>query len=123
MIDVSERALQEVARRAALAENEGKDFRIFLDSKRCDGFGIGFGFDVPIVGDNLICIGETVVMIHANTALVVSGGMLDFDPEANDFVFELRGADSFKGKFFKKGAWDDRSRSRRIELLAPLLSN
>ena len=105
---------------AALAEAErlattepayhGRPLRIYLEGKGCDGFYYGVAFDETLPRDQVFTQGQLTLVIDADTLPFVEGSTIEWvdDERGRGFLVENPQHKRFRGKFFKKKAWQDR---------------
>lgn len=89
---------------------QGKSLRLYLDGKGCDGFYYGVCFDYPSKQD--------LHFKHADLDLVVDPDSFEFcygstitwvdDQRGQGFLVENPNQAYYRGKFFKKKAWQDK---------------
>jgi len=86
----------------------GKDPRLFIDSKVCDGFRFEVAFDEPIDGDACIVEDDVLVLVYEPTLRLIEGAILDYDSDSQAFTVDNPRANQFRGKFFRKSRWRER---------------
>lgn len=108
MLDLTMAARDKLRELAALPEHAGKDARLFIDSKVCDGFRLEIAFDEPMAGDAYWCEDGLVILVYEKTAALVEGSLIDWDDAEQRFRVDNPRADQFKGKFFNHAGWAQR---------------
>lgn len=108
MLELTPAARAKLHELAALPEHAGKDPRVFIDSKVCDGFRLELAFDAPMTGDACICDDGLLILVYEKTAELIEGSRIDWDEGEGRFRIDNPRAGMFKGKFFKKGDWRGR---------------
>lgn len=108
MFEITPLARAKLLELAALPEHAGKDPRVFIDSKVCDGFRLEIAFDAPITGDACWSDGDLLLLVYERTAELIEGSRIDWDPAEERFVIDNPRAKAYRGKFFRKEDWRSR---------------
>jgi len=88
----------------------GKPLRLYLDGKGCDGFYYGVTFDDATDEDIHIQQGQIDIIVDPKTLEFVKGSIINWidDERGRGFLVENPRHRKFRGKFYKKKAWQDR---------------
>ena len=103
------------AAHAYAAENSsfsGKCLRVYLAGKGCDGFEYGVTFDDQVEGDVLFPVDESLTIVVDTPGLeILAGAQIDFvdDERGRGFLVENPLHKAFRGKFFKRNDWRERT--------------
>jgi len=89
---------------------QGKPLRLYLDGKGCDGFYYGVAFDETLPQDLVLTQGRVTLVIDPATLPFVEGSTIDWvdDERGRGFLVDNPQHKRFRGKFFKKKAWQER---------------
>ena len=91
-----------------VSEYQGKDLRIYLAGKHCDGFEYGVAFDHRDNGDSIIAVEKTFSLIcDTQTFEFVRGSTIDWvdDERGRGYLVMNPNHKKFRGKFYKKSEW------------------
>lgn len=86
----------------------GKDLRLYLAGKHCDGFEYGVAFDDREADDEIIPIGDSINLVcDLKTMEFVRGCTIDWvdDERGKGYLVTNPSHKKFRGKFFKKSEW------------------
>lgn len=108
MLDLTIAARDKLRELASLPEHVGKDARLFIDSKVCDGFRLEIAFDEPMAGDACWCEDGLIILVYEKTAALIEGSRVDWDDAEQRFRVDNPRGEQFKGKFFNKEGWAER---------------
>jgi len=89
---------------------QGKDLRVYLDGKGCDGFFYGVAFDVRSQ-DDLVFPHEGIdVIVDPESLKFIDGSTVEWvdDERGRGFLVENPGHRKFRGKFYKRENWEKR---------------
>ena len=79
LLRLSEQAIAKIQQfQASKSEYRGKIFRVSIEGGGCSGFQYGFTFDHPRAGDARVRAGEVEVLVDPQSAMYVTGSILDF---------------------------------------------
>ena len=102
------------------AENQdfaGKELRLYLDGKGCDGFYYGVTFDNAESNDLRFEQRDEAtqqkiidVVVDPDTLQFVEGSIIDWneDERGRGFLVENPNQRAFRGKFFKRESWKEK---------------
>ena len=96
---------------AEVSDYLGKDLRIYLAGKGCDGFDYGIAFDDRETDDIVVPLNEAFALLcDKKTMEFVCGSTIDWvdDSRGRGFVVNNPNHKKFRGKFFKKSEWKSR---------------
>lgn len=108
-IVLSEAAQAEAERLEATPEFSGKPVRLYLEGKGCDGFFYGVAFSDPLPGDLTYQQGKLTLVVDKETFPFLAGSRVEWvdDERGRGFLVENPNHRRFRGKFFKRKAWQD----------------
>jgi iron-sulfur cluster assembly accessory protein len=89
-------------------EYSGKNLRLYLAGKGCDGFEYGVTFDVWQEGDITVDVADNLkIFCDPRTLEFVEGSTVDWvdDERGSGFLVENPNHRKFRGKFYKKEVW------------------
>jgi iron-sulfur cluster assembly accessory protein len=88
----------------------GRPLRIYLEGKGCDGFYYGVAFDELLPGDATFAQGALRLVIDADSLPFLEGSTVTWvdDERGRGFLVDNPQHRRFRGKFFKKKAWQAR---------------
>ena len=89
--------------------------RVYLGGKGCDGFTYGVTFDQPTPADVHFPQDEVDVVVDPDTLEFIAGATVDWvdDERGQGFLVENPRHRAFRGKFYKKGTWQERLKQKR----------
>ena len=114
---LSESAVKEaLALRHSTPEYSGKDLRLYLEGKGCDGFYYGVTFDERTPQDVIfpqeveVATESLMLVVDPETLQFVHGSMIDWvdDDRGRGFLVDNPNQKAFRGKFFKRNAWKEK---------------
>jgi iron-sulfur cluster assembly accessory protein len=93
-----------------------KPLRFYLDGKGCDGFFYGVAFSDPLPEDLVYKQGELTLVVDKETFPFIAGSIVDWvdDERGKGFLVENPHHKRFRGKFFKKKAWQDYFTDKKV---------
>jgi iron-sulfur cluster assembly accessory protein len=89
-------------------EYRGKDLRLYLSGKGCDGFEYGVSFDERESDDIIMPVNDKISLLcDPRTLEFVRGSTIDWvdDERGKGFLVENPNHRKFRGKFYKKSEW------------------
>ena len=99
------------------AEYNGKNLRLYIEGKGCDGFYYGVAFDEKSADDAEACsVGESLTLIiDPDSATFCKNVTIDWidDERGQGFLVENHDQKKFKGKFYKRQAWQKKLTENR----------
>lgn len=108
-INLTEAAIQSAKQLAATNQDFfGKNLRLYLAGKGCDGFDYGVTFDEWQEGDHVIDVADDLKLLcDARTIEFVDGTSIDWvdDERGQGFLINNPSHRKFRGKFYKKEIW------------------
>ena len=110
-ITLSDKAL-EMACHLEHSESDyrGKDLRVYLDGKGCDGFYYGVTFDQRSDDDVVISHEGLDVIVDPESLQFLQGSSIDWvdDDRGKGFLVDNPRHRKFRGKFYKRKNWQER---------------
>jgi iron-sulfur cluster assembly accessory protein len=108
-VRLSATALEQAERLAADPGCAGKPLRIYLEGKGCDGFFYGVAFSDLLPNDLTYRQGMLTLVIDRETFPFVAASQVDWadDERGRGFLVDNPNHKRFRGKFFKRKAWQD----------------
>lgn len=109
--------LQAIHLKETTSEFSGKDLRLYLEGKGCDGFYYGVTFDDATPEDLRFpqtlegqVEASVVVIVDPDTMQFVDGSVIEWvdDERGRGFLVENPGQKQFRGKFFKRSSWREK---------------
>ncbi len=87
-----------------------KPLRVYIDGKGCDGFYYGVAFDERLPEDLAFPLGSLTVVVDTGSLPFLTGASVTWvnDERGRGFLVEHPDAKRFRGKFFKKKAWQEK---------------
>ena len=87
-----------------------RPLRLYLEGKGCDGFYYGVAFDETRPKDLAFPLGSLTLVIDPDTLPFVEGSTIDWvdDERGRGFLVDNPQHKRFRGKFFKKKAWQEK---------------
>ena len=87
----------------------GLPLRLYLEGKGCDGFYYGVAFDNHAEGDLTFPHEGVTLVVDPDTYTYVKGSKIVWvdDERGQGFLVENPRHTKFRGKFFKRKAWQD----------------
>lgn len=110
-INITETALaQAIAMKKNNPNYRDLQLRLYLEGKGCDGFYYGVTFDKPAHDDVQINQGEIDILIDEASLTFCEGSTITWvdDERGKGFLIENPNQKKFRGKFFKRSAWQKR---------------
>lgn len=89
--------------------------RLYLDGKGCDGFYYGVTFDSLREGDLVFQQDTITIVVDPDTLEFVKGSTITWvdDERGKGFLVENPRHRKFRGKFYKKRAWQERLAAKK----------
>lgn len=96
-------------------ERAAQDLRLYLDGKGCDGFYYGVTFDQATAEDLTFESLGVKVLVDPQTYRFVQGVTIDWvdDDRGQGYLVENPNGNKFRGKFFKRKAWQEALRNNQ----------
>lgn len=103
---LSPKALKE-AERIQAESYPGQSLRLYIDGKGCDGFFYGVTFDQSSENDLHFPQGSLDCIIDPEAYIFCKGSSIDWidDERGRGFLVDNPNQRHFRGKFYKKAAW------------------
>lgn len=95
-------------------EFAGQNLRVYLAGKGCDGFEYGVTFDQASADDKTQAIdADILIMCDPQAIEFLVGSEIDFvdDERGKGFLVTNPNHKKFRGKFFKRSSWLEKSKS------------
>ena len=98
-----------------------QSLRLYLDGKGCDGFFYGVSFDQKSTEDHEFFQGGISLVVDPDTLEFVTGSTINWvdDERGRGFLVDNPNQRKYRGKFYKRQAWQERLQ----EKLKPLRAN
>jgi iron-sulfur cluster insertion protein len=116
-IVMSQNAILEASRlQTQNPDFQGKDLRLYLEGKGCDGFFYGVTFDDATQSDHhFLQHSEDLsikidLLVDPDTLQFVEGCLIDWanDERGKGFIVNNPNQRAFRGKFFKRESWREK---------------
>lgn len=110
-IRLTERAIEAVLELQRVnAQFSESILRLYIDGKGCDGFYYGVTFSDQLEGDVEVLTKPIRVFIDQNSLEFMRDAIIDWvdDDRGRGFLVENPHHGKFRGKFFKRQAWQEK---------------
>jgi len=97
-------------------EYSAKPLRVYIEGKGCDGFYYGVAFDEVCDGDIIFKQSSGFdVLVDRESLVFLAGSRVEWvdDERGRGFLVENPQQKKFRGKFFKKQAWQEKLAPRQ----------
>ena len=101
--------------RAGTPEWSALALRVYIDGKGCDGFYYGVSFDPPTAQDQTFACGDLTIVVDPDSYRFIAGSHVIWvdDERGKGFLVENPRHRQFRGKFYKRPAWQDEMARRQ----------
>jgi iron-sulfur cluster assembly accessory protein len=91
--------------------------RLFIEGKGCDGFYYGVSFDDVRPEDMRMSLGDFDLLVDPDTYEFVQGSLITWvdDERGRGFLVENPNHKKFKGKFYRRPAWQEKLKSKQTQ--------
>ena len=110
MIEFSPAALSKWQSLHSEQADSEQRLRLYIEGKGCDGFFYGLSFDTPKDSDQRHQISDSLeLIIDPDTAIFCKNVWIEWvdDERGQGFLVNNRDQKKFRGKFYKRKAWQD----------------
>ena len=92
-----------------IPEYSEKSLRLYIEGKNCDGFSYGVTFDIQQPNDVIFNYEGINVIVDPESIVFLQGSTIDWvdDERGQGFDVSNPNQSKFRGKFFKRKAWQD----------------
>lgn len=96
--------------KAVALNKNNQSLRLYLAGKGCDGFYYGVCFDDPSTNDLHFTQQNVDVIVDPDTLEFIKGSLVSWESsdEGEGFLVQNPNHRKYRGKFFKKSAWQQR---------------
>jgi iron-sulfur cluster insertion protein len=96
---------------------QGKELRLYLEGKGCDGFYYGVAFDHPQDNDLKFTHDGIDVLIDPDSYEFCAGSTISWvdDERGQGFLVNNPNHRKFRGKFYKRRHWQDKLQAKKAE--------